>query len=134
MLIDLLHDGLPPTKARGATAHTVHCRCGERQRPTEGHLEYAVSASRICELPKLRLDSRIRGLPRTALFLCDLGRRFLSLPGLKQLEPLFRVPLRIGYNLEAFDFTHFCTSSITMLMKLTTVSYARAAESSGFVK
>jgi hypothetical protein len=73
VLIDLVHDRLHPTKA------TVHCRCGERQRPTKGHFDYAVSASRICEFPKLRIDSRVRGLPRTALFLCNLGCRFLSL-------------------------------------------------------
>jgi hypothetical protein len=73
----------------------------------------------------MRIDSRVRGLPRTALFLGDLGRCFLSLSGPKQLEPLFRFSLRIGHDLKAFDFTHFCTSSTTMLMKLTRVSQQR---------
>jgi hypothetical protein len=98
------------------------------------HLDWQVSASRGCEFPKVRVNSRHRGYPRTSLFLSNLGGRFLSLSGPKQLEPLLRGSLRIRHNLKTFDFVHFSTSSITMLMKLTTVSNACAAEPSGFVK
>jgi hypothetical protein len=98
----------------------------DSQEESSGRSGCGVSASRVCEFPKVLIDSRHCGWSRTSLFLSNLGGRFLSLSGPKQLEPLFRGSPRIRHNLKTFDFANFSSSCI-MLNKLTTVSNAWAS-------
>jgi len=93
-----------------------------------------VSASRVHPSPKKRLESRVSALPRAAFLCSDLSRCLFVLSSAEELKPLFSFSLRILYDLETFDFTHGCTSSMIMLMKLTTVSNVRTAGSSDLVK